>query len=97
MSKIQRRMRFVSWFHSLFPGKYCWADCVSWAYSKSWNPFIIDNAKGCEQESLDHPHRLCYCGGWKDGKCYDKLTKEEKDSEIKAIKEICTMQNDLPF
>jgi len=95
------KLKVAKLLHSSFPGKYCWADCVTWAYArKRWNPFKIDNARGCEQESKDHPHKLCYCGGWQDGQCWDKLPKKERDRIHKEAEE-ARLNNpdtaDLPF
>lgn len=79
-----KKLKFVRWFSALFPGKYCWADCVSWSFSRGrFNPFRIDGTKGCEIESKEHSTGHCYCGGWQDGQCWDKLSKAEQD-KIKA-------------
>ncbi len=92
----RRKLNFIRWFHSKFPDKYCWADCVSWSYSPyKFNPFRIDSAKGCQIESTTHSTNSCYCGGWNNGKCFDKLTQAEKDEIRKGITE--TPAIDLPF
>lgn len=94
------KMKFVTWWDKKFPGKYCWADCVSWAFAYDrWNPFKIESSRGCEIESkTDGLYKMCYCGGWKDGICFAKLPKEEQlrirqesDAERKQI------EDDLPF
>jgi len=73
-------MKFINWFYKKFPGKYCWTDCVSWAYaSERWNPFKIDRPTGCATESKEHPTKACYCGCWMNGKCWDLLSKEEQE------------------
>jgi hypothetical protein len=79
--KIEKhKLKFVSWFDNLFKGKYCWTDCVSFAFSpERFNPFRIESSKGCEIESIKHQHKLCYCGGWQNGKCFAKLSKEEQN------------------
>lgn len=74
---LKLKIRFITWFHSLFPGRYCWADCVAWAYSNKWNPFKIMRSRPCEIDSLDN--KSCYCGSWQDGKCWNNLSKEEKE------------------
>lgn len=75
----KRKLCFASWLHAKRPGKYCWADCVTWAMaSQRMNPFKIDNAEGCKRESMDHEHKMCYCGGWMNGKCYDLMSREEQ-------------------
>lgn len=76
---LKIKLKFISWFHAKFPGKYCWADCVAWGYSKRWNPFKIESSKGCEFESISHPNKTCYCGGWQDGNCWEKMSKDEKE------------------
>jgi len=81
------KIKFVSWFNDRYRGKYCWADCVAWAYSKRLNPFKIDSSKGCEIESKEHSTNLCYCGGWKDGKCFALLPKEEQEKIRKELRE----------
>lgn len=78
------KIKFVTWFSRLFPGKYCWTECVSWAYSSSaFNPFKIEKSNGCRTESLDK--ESCYCGQWYKGKCFSLLSDEEqkKIAELK--------------
>ncbi len=74
------KLTFVQWFHSkLYPGKYCWADCVGWAFSPTrFNPYDIESSKGCEAESKEHECETCYCGSWHKGVCFDTLTKKEQ-------------------
>lgn len=93
------KLRFIGFFHSkLFPGKYCWADCVSWAYGrKRWNPFRIDSSRGCKTESKEREHHACYCGGWKDGQCYDLMTKEQRQEYIDHANKVHEEKDDLPF
>ena len=93
------KLSFVSRLHRARPGKLCWADCVAWAYSPHrFNPFRIDNAKGCAAESLTHMNRSCYCGIWNDGTCFDLLPKSERDALIKQAQDSRTdCEDDLPF
>lgn len=80
---VNKKIRFISLFHAKRPGKYCWADCVAWAYNSGrFNPYRIDKSVGCEFESLTHDSKMCYCGGWNNGKCWDSLSTEEKDKVI---------------
>jgi len=75
-------MRFASWWHNQFPGKYCWADCVSWVFDwKRFNPFRIEKAGGCKIESETYPFN-CYCGCWINGKCWDLLSEKEQHAII---------------
>lgn len=94
---VMPKMKFISWFHNLYPDKYCWTDCVGWAFrSDSFNPFRIENARGCEIESIQHEHQCCYCGGWQSGKCFSKLSDEEQEkmrNRFEKEKEI----SGLPF
>lgn len=89
------KLKFIKWFHSKFPGKYCWADCVAWAYSKSWNPFTVDRSEGCKKESTEHSTKSCYCGGWQKGKCFDLLSKEDQEKIVAGKYEIVSEQS--PF
>lgn len=90
---IRFKLRFIGWFHSKFPAKYCWADCVSWAYSKRWNPFKIDKAKACEIESVTHSCEQCYCGAWNRGKCWDLISEKERE----ALRQSETELSSPPF
>lgn len=75
----KRKLRFVQWWDDKYPGKYCWADCVSWAFNPySFNPFKIADSGACEIESKEHQHKMCYCGGWDNGVCFAKLPTEEQ-------------------
>lgn len=90
----RRKLNFIRWFHSKFPAKYCWADCVSWSFSPyKFNPFSIDSAKGCKAESKEHSTGFCYCGSWNKGKCFDLLPESEKNK----IRNENTETLDLPF
>lgn len=92
----RKKIRFVSWFDSVFPGKYCWAECVSWAFNcYNLNPFTIERSKGCKQESIDHEHKMCYCGGWQGGKCWALLTDEQQNKIKKERSGVS--HEDLPF
>ena len=92
----KNKLKFVSWFHSKFTDKYCWADCVGFSFNPTrFNPFKIESAKGCETESKEHDTLMCYCGGWQDGKCWDKLSKEEKEKVAANIDE--QLNHKLPF
>lgn len=95
----KKKMRFVTWWFGLFPGKYCWADCVTWAFSpKRYNPFNIDTSKGCEEESKTHEHESCYCGNWNAGKCWDKYSKAEQKAITDEIdKQRAEQPDDIPF
>ena len=74
---VRPKLSFVRWFDNFFKGKYCWTDCVGWAFdSERFNPFKIDTSKGCEADSREN--ELCYCGGWKKGVCFAKLSKKEQ-------------------
>lgn len=85
------KLKFVRWFHSKFPAKYCWADCVAWAYSRNrFNPFRIDKATACDLESREGDNGMCYCGGWNKGQCFDKLSKEEREAYRNKITETDT-------
>ena len=76
-------------------GKYCWADCVSYSFAPfRFNPFKIESSRGCEIESKEHDTNMCYCGGWENGVCYDKLTQDEKD---KMQIEIKSVSKEIPF
>lgn len=90
------KLRFISWFHKLFPAKYCWGDCVAWAYDhKRFNPFKIESAEGCKEESKTHSTNMCYCCGWENGKCWEKLPKEEKEKRQAEIHN--SIVDDIPF
>lgn len=90
------KLKFITWFHSKFPGKYCWADCVSWSFSPyRFNPFKVDSTKACEIESINHSTGGCYCGNWSNGKCWDKLSVQEKEEFINNNKSM--HPDDLPF
>jgi hypothetical protein len=92
------KLGFISWFHPRYPGKYCWADCVSWAISPyKFNPFRIDNAVGCKNESETHSTRSCYCGGWNNGKCFDLLTEKQKQIARDDYYAGPDKKDDLPF
>ncbi len=79
-----KKLKFVQWWDRINPGKYCWADCVSWAFDpEQWNPFKIGGSEGCEIESIEHEHEICYCGGWNKGVCFATLPQSERD-RIKA-------------
>ena len=74
-----RKLKFATWWDNINSGKYCWADCVSWAFSpEEWNPFKISSSKGCEIESIEHEHESCYCGGWNKGVCFSLLSTDEQ-------------------
>ena len=100
-SKYLERLKFkyVEWLDRSFPGKYCWADCVCWAISSSrLNPFKIDSSQGCNIESITHPCKLCYCGGWQNGRCWDLMTQEERDKITREREAYADkLIDDLPF
>lgn len=76
----ERKLKIAAWVDKKYPGKYCWADCVIWAYSPyKFNPFKIDKSDACKKESIEHSCKLCYCGGWNNGVCFALLPQEERD------------------
>ena len=83
-----RRLKFIQLFDRIFKNKYCWADCVSWAFNgslfsneiKPVNPFKIDSSKNCRKES--EGGNTCYCGRFWDGFAFDELSKEEQQKII---------------
>lgn len=93
------KLKIATWLDKKYPGKYCWAACVAWAYNyDSLNPFKIDSSKACKIESITHPHKLCYCGGWENGKCFALLPKEEQKEIIEKLeKESKESPAELPF
>jgi hypothetical protein len=95
----KKKLKFVRWFHYLAPHKYCWADCVAYSFTASrFNPFRIDNEKGCKAESETHMNKSCYCGSWQNGKCWDKLPQCEKDEYKRQIEVYnSTHKDELPF
>lgn len=95
----RKKLKFARHWHDLFPGKYCWADCVSWSMdSGQFNPWKMSSAKGCEAESKEHATSTCYCGSWVNGKCWDKLTKSEQEAERLILDaEYEKQKNELPF
>lgn len=94
----KKKLQFISWFHSKFPGKYCWVDCVAWSFNpRKFNPFRVDSAKACQTESETHDTLMCYCGGWQEGKCWDKLTAQEKENITNNEKVVQKLMDDLPF
>lgn len=91
---VSLKLKFIDWFYDKFSGKYCWADCVAWAYNSGrFNPFNIDKSLGCEEESKTHPCESCYCGIWNNGRCYSSLSEEEKEEMFKNS----PVSEDLPF
>ena len=95
---VKLKLKFVSWFDAKYPGKYCWDDCVAWAYSpRRFNPYKIENSKGCETESKTHDTESCYCGGWVNGKCYALLTEQEKSIMLAEREKQLEFNDDLPF
>jgi hypothetical protein len=88
------KLKFVYWLNKKFPGRYCWADCVAWAFSKRRNPFKISDSSGCKRESETHSSDSCYCGGWVKGKCFDLLS--EKEQAALRIKHLET-ESEMPF
>lgn len=93
------KLKFGSWFDSMFPGKYCWSDVVVWSLDPfAWNPFNISSSSACENESITHEHELCYCGRWEKGKCFELLTPEElAEKEARWNSDEETEFSDLPF
>jgi len=89
------KLKFVSWWDSKNIGTYCWADCVSWAFSPTqWNPFTIGKSDGCRIESITHEHESCYCGQWSKGICFCALPKSEQE---RIIAERHSDNTELPF
>ncbi len=77
MNKTDLKLKFVSWFHMKHPGKYCWADCVSWAFSKRWNPYKIKKTESCA--ILSKGIYQCDCGCYVNGVCWDKMSQAQRD------------------
>jgi len=96
---VKRKLSFAGWLHHKFKGKYCWADCVGWAYNPArLNPFKIENSNACCEESKTHSTNMCYCGGWNNGVCYDLLSKEEKQKmKDEFDKQETHLVDGLPF
>lgn len=84
----KRRLKFIQVFDRLFKNKYCWADCVSWAFNGSLfsnsirpiSPFKIDSSESCRKES--EGWNTCYCGRFCNGFAFDELSKEEQQKNI---------------
>lgn len=92
----KRKLKFIQWFYSKFPGKYCWADCVAWSFSATrFNPLKVDSSRGCMIESVTHDSGMCYCSGWNKGQCYDLLSEAEKRAVKEEYKEVDLTQ--IPF
>lgn len=73
------RFALVSLIDEVFRNRFCWADCVSWAFNyrvKKWNPFNIELAKTCREES-EESESACYCGRFYKGIPVDEFTREE--------------------
>ena len=63
--------------HAAYPTRFCWADCVAYAYScESLNPLKIDGCGGCKKESIETGN--CYCGQWCNGRSWSELSEVEK-------------------
>lgn len=75
LTKMKIKLRLAYILYWLFPKKFCWADCVSWAYSRRW--FGIDSSNGCKKES--EGNKTCYCGLWVNGKFFPSLSKDEQE------------------
>ncbi len=100
--KYKLKLKFIIWFHSFFAGKYCWAECVAWAYSPTRiNPFLIQKSFPCAQESEDDQIQACYCGSWQNGVCFDTLSKKQQEmkrAEMRIVHELeAGYPSDLPF
>lgn len=93
----KKKLKFVKWFHSLQPHKYCWTDCVAFAYSPTrLNPFKIDNSIGCKIESESNCEN-CYCGSWYKGECWDKMSKEKQNKIKQDLDAPVVLIEGLPF
>ena len=94
----KRKLRFVTWLDKKYPGKYCWADCVSWSIDTgAFNPFKIDRSGGCLLESIEHSTGACYCGAWIDGKCFDLLSEQERKEITDHLETVEPGVDDFPF
>lgn len=92
----KKKLKFVKWFHSFQPHKYCWTDCVAFAYSPfRINPFKIDAPIGCKIDSETSNH--CYCGSWYKGECWDKMTKEKQANIKTEINSPIELVEGIPF
>jgi len=84
MSKLEKfRFSFIQRFDRIFKNQYCWADCVSWAYNfrvKDYNPFNIELAKTCRQESEESSNGTCYCGRFYKGLAISELTEQQLEA-----------------
>jgi hypothetical protein len=91
------KLRFVQWWYKVNPGKYCWADCVSFVFSpKRFNPFKIDKATCCKEESIQ-TEGMCYCGQFNYGICFQELSKQEKEQMITDRLKAQELIDELPF
>lgn len=51
------KLCFITWLDSRLPNRFCWTDCVGWAFDPmAFNPFKLRRPVGCKLD--DH----CYCG-----------------------------------
>lgn len=81
---FRRKLRFISWWYNRNRRKYCWPDCVSWAYNPyRINPFIIDSCRGCQIESEFSQSASCWCGAWNNG----VFKKDANDQKVSIEKE----------
>jgi hypothetical protein len=72
------KLWFVAILNDRWPERYCWADCVAFAFSpERYNPFKIECSTGCIIESKDM--KACYCGQFADGKCFGRLSEAEQE------------------
>lgn len=79
------KLKFMFWFYDQIPKKYCWADCVSWAFdTESFNPFKIGRSGGCCTESKERI--ACYCGCWVEGKHTTEITDKEMEETRNRFK-----------
>lgn len=89
ISKTKKlRFDFIRHFDRFFRNEFCWADCVSWAYNfrvKNWNPFNIEEAKSCREESEESKCGTCYCGRFYKGLAISDLTEIQADAARKDL------------
>jgi len=72
-----QKLRLAQFLHDKFPARFCWADCVSYAYGVFYfNPLKIQGCKGCKIES--EQNTACYCGQWCNGRLWRDLTPTEQ-------------------
>lgn len=86
MNKVEKmRFNLIQYFDRVFKNQFCWADCLSWAFNfrvKDYNPFNIELAKTCREESEESGGNTCYCGRFYRGLAISELT----EAQLKAVR-----------